>query len=452
MEYGIISCIPITVLIVGVLITKRMAEMMILASVLGAILVHKAGFFGGWIDMLYASIANPSYDFLLFILLGFGALIKLFEESGAFLGFSSILSKVVRGPKSAMVATWIMGIIMFVDDYLNVLAVSTSMKTITDKNDIPREHLAYGVNSMGACVCVLIPISSWAMFATGIISEQGLGFSDYLRSLPYMFFPIISIVVCLLVAVGIIPKVGPIKKAYERVEAGGPLIPEASTGASIINLDNENPDKEVEPGSPWFFIVPVVVLVVVMFIRDSDVISGIIAAIIAQAVMYIGSRRMTLTNFIDNFLGGLTSMAGLAFIILNAYIMGMANDEMGFTTYIIGIMTKAISPQLLPALSFLIVAIVAFAAASFWVLIVITVPIFVPLAISMGIDPALVIAGIMSGVAFGSKFCFYSDAVFMTSAGTGVSNMTQIKAVAPYVLGSAILATILFVIMGFIIV
>ena len=402
--------------------------------------------------MLYASIANPSYDFLLFILLGFGALIKLFEESGAFLGFSSILSKVVRGPKSAMVATWIMGIIMFVDDYLNVLAVSTSMKTITDKNDIPREHLAYGVNSMGACVCVLIPISSWAMFATGIISEQGLGFSDYLRSLPYMFFPIISIVVCLLVAVGIIPKVGPIKKAYERVEAGGPLIPEASTGASIINLDNENPDKEVEPGSPWFFIVPVVVLVVVMFIRDSDVISGIIAAIIAQAVMYIGSRRMTLTNFIDNFLGGLTSMAGLAFIILNAYIMGMANDEMGFTTYIIGIMTKAISPQLLPALSFLIVAFVAFAAASFWVLIVITVPIFVPLAISMGIDPALVIAGIMSGVAFGSKFCFYSDAVFMTSAGTGVSNMTQIKAVAPYVLGSAILATILFVIMGFIIV
>jgi Na+/H+ antiporter NhaC len=168
--------------------------------------------------------------------------------------------------------------------------------------------------------------------------------------------------------------------------------------------------------------------------------------------MYIGSRRMTLTNFIDNFLGGLTSMAGLAFIILNAYIMGMANDEMGFTTYIIGIMTKAISPQLLPALSFLIVAFVAFAAASFWVLIVITVPIFVPLAISMGIDPALVIAGIMSGVAFGSKFCFYSDAVFMTSAGTGVSNMTQIKAVAPYVLGSAILATILFVIMGFIIV
>ena len=79
-----------------------------------------------------------------------------------------------------------------------------------------------------------------------------------------------------------------------------------------------------------------------------------------------------------------------------------------------------------------------------------TVPIFVPLALNMGIDPALVIAAIMSGVAFGSKFCFYSDAVFMTSAGTGVSNMTQIKVVAPYVLGAAALAIIAFLITGII--
>jgi len=91
---------------------------------------------------------------------------------------------------------------------------------------------------------------------------------------------------------------------------------------------------------------------------------------------------------------------------------------------------------------------VSFAAASFWILIVISVPIFIPLAINMGIEPSIVVAAIMSGVAFGSKFCFYSDAVFMTSAGTGVPNITQIKAVAPYVLGSAVLAAIAFVIVG----
>ena len=84
---ALISCIPIAFLIIGLLITKRMAEMMIASSLLGAILVFKAGFFTGWIGKMYVVLGDPSFDFLLFILLGFGAMIKLFEKSGAFGGF-----------------------------------------------------------------------------------------------------------------------------------------------------------------------------------------------------------------------------------------------------------------------------------------------------------------------------------------------------------------------------
>ncbi|HML37767.1 MAG TPA: Na+/H+ antiporter NhaC family protein [Bacillota bacterium] len=449
MDYGIISCIPIAVLIIGVLITKKMAEMIILSSLLGAILVHKGDFFSGYIGMMYGALANPSYQFLLIILLGFGAIIKLLEKSGALMGFSGILSKYANSPKKSMVATWVMGIIMFVDDYLNVLATSFSMRAITDRNGVPREHLAYGVNSMGACVCVLIPFTSWAAFAVGVISEQGFGFSDYVRSIPYMFFPWIAIIVCLLVAVGIIPKVGLIKKGYERVAAGGPVLVEEKAGDSLVNMEI---DEGAKPSSPLNFIIPIVVLVAVMFMFENDVIHGILAAIAAQAILYIAQRIMTLKEFMSNLFEGVASMATLAVVICFAYMLGAANDAMGFAPYVIGAMTKAISPSLLPALAFIAVAFVAFAAASFWVLIIITVPIFIPLSVSMGVDPAIVIAAIMSGVAFGSKFCFYSDAVFMTSAGTGVSNMTQIKAVAPYVLSSAALAAIFYVIAGFVMV
>lgn len=451
MEYGIISCIPIAVLIIGVLITKRMPEMIILSSIIGAVLVYKAKFFTGYVGLIYGALANESYQFLLILLLGFGGMIKLFEKSGALQGFGKAISKVADGPKKSMVATWIMGVLMFVDDYLNVLAVSSSMRGITDKNGIPREHLAYGVNSMGACVCVLIPFTSWATFAMGVMSEQGLGFSDYVRALPYMFFPIIAIAVCLLVAVGVIPKVGVIKKAYQRVAAGGPvLVKEETDGASIVNMGASEDEEEPEPTSALNFFIPIIVLIVVMMIWDNNVVNGIIAAVACQLIMYLAQKIMTLGEFLENFFAGLSGMAPLAFIIMFAYILGATNDEMGFSTYIIGILTKTIPPQLLPMIAFLVVAAVSFAAASFWVLIVITVPIFVPLAVSMGINPAIVIAAIMSGVAFGSKFCFYSDAVFMTSAGTGVSNMTQIKAVAPYVLGSAVLAAIVFGIVGFI--
>ena len=452
MEYGIISCIPIAVLIIGVLITKKMPEMIILSSIVGAALVFKTDIFNGYVGWLYGALSNESYQFLLILLLGFGAIIKLFEKSGALQGFANAIGRFANTRKKTMFVTWIMGIIMFVDDYLNVLAVSSSMRTLTDKQRIPREHLAYGANSMGACVCVLIPFTSWAAFAIGCLSEQGLGFTDYVRSLPYMFFPIIAIIACLLVAVGVIPKVGLIKKAYERVDAGGSVLcPAESSGStsSIINMGEET-DEDVKPSSPLNFFIPIIALIVVTIVCGNSVVHGIIAAIVIQFILYLAQRLMTLSEFMNTMFEGITSMAGLAFIICFAYILGSANDAMGFSTFVINGLLGTIPPALLPALAFIIIGAVAFAAASFWVLIVITVPIFVPLASSMGIDPAIIIAAIMSGVAFGSKFCFYSDAVFMTSAGTGVPNMTQIKAVAPYVLGSAALSAVAFLIIGFV--
>ena len=452
MEYGIISCIPIVVLIVGALVTKKMPEMIILSSLVGAILVYKQHFFPNYLQMIYSAISNESYQFLLMILLGFGGMIKLFEKSGALMGFSNIIGKFANTRKKTMFLTWVMGIIMFVDDYLNVLAVSFSMKETTDRNRIPREHLAYGVNSMGACVCVLIPFTSWAAFAVGCMSEQGLGFGDYLRAIPFMFFPLIAVAVCLLVGLGIIPKVGRLKKAYQRVDEGGPLLVEEKVGASIVNMGDEGAG-DVKASSPLNFFIPIIALIAGMFLCNNDVVSGILIALAVQMILYLAQKIMTLTEFMDNLFAGISSMAPLAVVICFAYVLNIANTEMGFAEYLIGGMQRMIPESMyamVPAFVFIIVGLVAFAAASFWVLILITTPIFIPLSTTMGIDPALVIAAIMSGVAFGSKFCFYSDAVFMTSAGTGISNMTQIKVVAPYVLGSAVLAVIFFAAAGII--
>lgn len=445
---ALISCIPIAFLIIGLLITKRMAEMMIASSLLGAILVFKSGFFGGWIGMMYKVLANQSYAFLLFILLGFGAMIKLFEKSGAFGGFANIISKLAKGPKSAMVAAWIMTIVMFVDDYLNILAVSSFMKPLTDKYGIPREHLAYTCNSMGACCCILIPFGSWAAFTVGLMKGQNLGFGDYIHSLPYMFFPIICVVVCLLVAIGVIPKVGAMKKAYRRVEAGGPVLVDEHVGATIIDLGNEDEKENVEAGSPLLFFIPIIALIVVMMICNKDVVSGMVAAIIAQLVCHVGSRKMSLTDFMNGVIEGVTSMAGLAFVIFFGYILGECNTQLGFSEHVVNGLSTFMIPAVLPAFVFIVICAVTFAAASFWILIMLSIPVFIPLAVSMGVDPCIVVGAIVSGAAFGAKFCFYSDGVFMTSAGTGVANMTQIKVVAPYVLSSAALAAIAFLVVG----
>ena len=98
---------------------------------------------------------------------------------------------------------------------------------------------------------------------------------------------------------------------------------------------------------------------------------------------------------------------------------------------VIGGAGRAVPPALLPATAFVIVAASTFATAGYWVIQVLSIPIFIPLALSMGVKPGLVIAAIMSGVTFGCNFCFYADPVFMTAAATGISNLRIIKLSAP---------------------
>ena len=183
MNYGFLSCVPILVLIVGAVITRKMPHMLLLASFIGSIILYGKGFFSGWIDVMYAALANTSTQYILLILVCSGAMIRLLEKSGAMLGFRNLISRYVKSGHQVMFCTWILGIIVFIDDYLNALAVSSAMRNLSDQYKIPREHLAYTVNVGGACVCVLIPFSSWAAFGIGTFGDNGWTYGDYVRAL-----------------------------------------------------------------------------------------------------------------------------------------------------------------------------------------------------------------------------------------------------------------------------
>ncbi len=447
MEYGILSCIPITVLITGALLTKRIAEMMILSSFIGAVLVYKDAFFSGYIQLMYGVLSNPSYQFVLIILMGFGGMIKLFQNSGALLGFGNVMSKYAEGPKKPLIVAWIMAFIVFVDDYLSTLAVSFSMREITDRNNIPREHLAYQVNAMAGCLCVLIPFSSWTAFTVGLISEQGLTYTDYVKALPFMLYPIITVVLCLLLAVGAIPKIGRLRRSYNRVNQGGSVIFKEKTGTTIVSIEMP---EDCRATSSLNVFVPIGIMIIVVLMFDNDLVHGILAAIAVQAILYLTQKIMTLTEFMNSFFEGAKSMANMAIIVFFAFILSAANTEMGFFEFLIGGIVKTVSPEMLPALIFVVVALATFATAGYWVMQVITIPIFIPLAIVMEVNPSIAVAAIISGVVFGCNFCFYSDTIFMTSAGTEVSNLRQIKVAAPYTLSAALLTAVGYVIIGFV--
>ena len=441
MHSEILGGIPLLILILGALYTRRIIEPACLASVVAVVMRYGTDFVNGYLEKMYQVLSDPSFQLLIIMGIGFTGISALADASGAMAGFRRILERRCKTQHTTIFYTWLLGAVVFIDDYLNALAVSASMKGISDKMRIPREHLAYTVNCMGACVCVMLPFSSWAAFAVGCAGQQGMGMKEYIGAIPFMFYPICAILIALLLAYGLIPKIGELKLAYVRVEAGGSVL------ASESKEEKEASEKE---SSALNFVIPMLALIIGMLAFDKNIVMGMLLAIACMLVMYCGQKLMKVTEFFDIFLEGCSGMTPMLITIFVTFIMEKCTEEMGFTDLVTRLMSRTVPASLLPATAFLSVACITFFAASFWTLIVIAFPIFLPMAVTMGVNPSLVIGAVMSGVALGSQTCLYSDAIFMVSAGTGVPNDTQFRVVAPYVLCGVIPASILFIIAGFI--
>lgn len=444
MTRELIAGIPLAILIIGALITRRILEPAVFSSVVAVLMEYKTGFVGGLVEKMYQVLSNPSFQLLVIVAAGFAGLSALLEKSGAMLGFRGILEKLCTTKKKTVFFTWLLGGIIFIDDYLNALAVSAAMKGISDEKRIPREHLAYTVNCMGACVCVMLPFSSWAAFAMGCASEQGFEASDYMHAIPFMFYPICAIIICLLLAFEKFPLLGELKHAYARVREGGPLLQKEAGGSGL-------PFGETQPSGPVYFLVPMGALIAGMLLGGKDIVIGLLAAVLCLVLMLMIGRKKKLPELLDVFLQGASGMMPMLITIFITFIMETAIDEMGFIEFLTGLISRTIPAWLVPVTAFVLVGGITFFAASFWTLIVISFPIFLPMAAAAGVNPAMVIGAVMSGVALGSQACLYSDAIFMVAAGTSVPNDTQFRTVLPYTAIGALAASVLFIAAGLLI-
>ena len=152
MEYGILTLLPIGIVLVLALLTKRTLEPLIAGTLAAYIITCGWGFLQGWTDAFFDVASNRDHQWVFMVCALFGSLITLLGASHGTLGFSKWLGKLCRGPKSTLLVTWIMGILIFVDDYLNIMTLSTCMKKLTDQHKVPRETLSYVIDSTGAPV------------------------------------------------------------------------------------------------------------------------------------------------------------------------------------------------------------------------------------------------------------------------------------------------------------
>lgn len=454
MDYGILTMLPILAVIVMALVTKRILESLIVGTLVTYVIIDQWGFAGSWMDAFFRAASSRDNQWVLMVCALFGCLIALLGASHGTLGFSKWLEKLCRGPKSTLIVTWVMGILIFVDDYLNIMTLSTCMRKLTDKHKLPRESLAYAIDSTGAPVCALLPFSTWAVFFASLfyaetgIPELGYGsaINTFYHIIPYIFYAIAAVLLVPLFGLGLIPKWGKMRKAYRRAEETGKAY---SVESCELNLADD--DEDCDPGikgNVLDFALPIGVLIG-LTVATGELFLALVAAMATCFLLYIPRKKMTATRFCDLAMHGFCNMIPTVAIIFFVFVMQQGMTDIGIATYVIGIVRPFISPELLPVITFLLVAALNFSTGSAWGVPAIVSPILLPLALSIGANPLLVMGAIVSGATLGSHACFYSDATVLTSSCCKMNNMDHALSQLPYAMCAAGIATVGYSVFGF---
>lgn len=457
MEYGIICVLPVLTILVIAVATKRTLFAMVCGLSVAALILagSPTGFMGKWFEYAYASMTNESLQWLVLVIAIFGMLITLYERSNAVKDFGFWAGKFIKTEKQALFGTFILGVIIFLDDYLNNLAVGTTMKGMTDRLRIPRTQLAYVVNTVAAPVCLLIPLSTWAVYFATLMGEEGVtvggsSMSAYLHALPLAFYAWLAVIIVILQIAGIIPKIGPIKKDYARAKETGNVFPEG-TDEELVNQVGplDEAPKDYKP-MPWNFLVPLVVMIVVTLLCDKDVLTGAAAGVAVAFLMYLIERKMGFKELLTACFDGIMSMGFVFVLSVLAFAVQSANLDLGLADYVISVTEPVMKGGFLPAAVFVVCGIYAYATGCFWDLAAIILPIVIPLANAMGVDPILASAAVFSGAAFGSNTCLYGDGVILCAQGCQIKTLDLMMSTLPYALIAGGGSIILYLITGFV--
>ena len=441
-NYGIISLLPVVVVIVLVFLTRRTAVSLLAGSIVGAVLLYGSGFPRPWLDVVYGVMGSDLWIWLVLVCGFFGSLVALFEASGGINGFTAIAARFCKGEKSTLLGAWILGIVIFVDDWLSILSVGAAMRQASDRFRIPREMLAFLSNSTASSICVLVPTSTWGVFMIGQLISTGIcqadeGMSVFLRTIPFVFYPFLALICGLLFSLGILPKFGPMKDAYRKLRNQNPEPVPQDSGETPSNMRNA-----------LNFVIPVA-LITAITIATGEILYGTLTCLIFCAILYLPQKLMKPGQYLDTVLSGFKDMIGVLFIVTSAFILRDINSLLGMPNYVIGAAKAAMSPQLLPAAAFLIVTALAVAAGNFWGICAIAFPVIIPIAQALDGNLLLTAAAIISATAAGSHICFYGSEATLACSATQIDNHRYAQTAIPMLLVPFLLSCLCYLFAGF---
>ena len=454
MELGILTLLPMVVLFTLIFTTKRVIMALTAATLTGAILLGGPAFAGVWLETFMETFMEGTLGWLLILLGLFGILIAILDASGSVTEFAEWLTRYANTRRKTLLITFILGLIVFIDDYLNNMAISTAMKKVADSHKIPRVLLGYTVNATAATTCILVPISTWAVFYAMLFEEDGVlidgsGMKAYIAAIPFMFYAWIMLIVLFLVVIGVIPLIGLVKK-HTRIaeETGVVCLTEVNMDGKEIVSAPYAADESKSP-KPWNFLIPILVLVVATLLSEIDIMIGCMAGIGASGILLLAQRKMTICQLFDNAYSGVANMLMVSVMLAVSFLLVGINTATGLPEFVVEMLAPYLSGPMFPAIVFGFCAVYSYFGGGFWDMSLVFMPIIVPLSVAVGVDPIMPCAALVSASVAGSSTCVVGDAVMITSRALDIRPYYQMLGTLPYAIISYVAAVICHIIAGF---
>ena len=472
MYASIWSLVPPVVAIALALITKEVYSSLFVGILVGG--MFYSGFsFEGTITHIFqegiVGVLSDSYNVgILIFLVILGTMVCLMNKAGGSTAFGEWASSHIKSRVGAQLATIVLGVLIFIDDYFNCLTVGSVMRPVTDAQNVSRAKLAYLIDATAAPVCIIAPISSWAAAVTGFVEGED-GFSIFIRAIPYNFYAVLTIVMMIAMVVMRV-EYGPMKVHEDNAKKGDIY---TTPDRPYANAEEETVDNG--KGKVMDLLIPIISLIICCVIgmiytggffdgvgfveafSGSDASQGLVYgsffAFVITIVLYLVRRVLKFDECMACLPDGFKAMVPAILILVFAWTLKSMTDSLGAAEYVAGIVAGSAEGMvnLLPAIIFLVGCFLAFATGTSWGTFGILIPIVVH-AFEGKTETMMIIAisACMAGAVCGDHCSPISDTTIMASAGAQCNHINHVNTQLPYAASCAVISFITYIIAGFV--
>lgn len=407
--------------------------------------------------------SDPGDTRVLIFTLLIGGLIATIEKAGGVRGFIRLLEERawVDSARRAKWLAYFTGIVVFIESNMTLLVAGAISRPLFDRYKVSREELAYIIDSTSAPVCIMIPLNAWGAIILSLLASSAIDnpIDVFVGAIAFNLYPIIVILLSAFVISRNI-KIGPMRRAQARTEAGEVLWPNATPMVDPSILA-QNEATSVDDKAR-FMIVPILVMVVAMPLSlyitgegdlsagsgSTSVLWAVLLALLAAWILVFQARRSTLDELMLTFLRGAGGLLPVAMILLFALALGDVANLLGTGVYVAQLAQETIPVTMLLPLLFLISSFIAFSIGSSWGTFAIMIPLAMQIALSLDLSTSLFLAAVLSGSVFGDHASPISDTTVVASMASATDHIDHVRTQLPYAAISAAIATVGFFILG----